>query len=220
MSAGDLYELLRDGIVRLTYPPGAPLFENALTVTSGLSRTPVRDVLKRLRDEGLVEVHPGRGSFVTPLDLDRTQEAIAMRLLLEGEAAERAAKSAGAKNLARELARIVTDQRSCLAARERDEVYRLDQRFHELIFRATGLTMMWSAVRIARAEMERAHHIASASDIQPRNAIRFHAQIRERIAAGDAAGAKAAMTAHIESNLDYLLEHLRQHSPSSGAPRL
>lgn len=212
MNATELYDSLRSDIIRNVHAPGAPLFETTLAKKSGLSRTPVRDVLKRLRDEGLVEVHPGRGSFVAPLNLARLREAIALRCLLEAEAAMTAASSPGAARLGRELGQIIAAQQDSLAAHELDEVYRLDQRFHELIFETAGLKMMRAAVRIARAEMERAHHIAVRDAARPRHAIRFHDRIRRAIAQNDPDAAKAEMIVHIESNLDYLINRARQHA--------
>ena len=206
-----LYERLRGNIVCLTYPPGTALYENAIVQFSGLSRTPVRDVLKRLRDEGLVEIRAGAGSFVAKIDVRRLREAVTIRRLLEAEAASSAARDARAPALAAELRRIVRAQREALAARSTGRLYTLDEEFHEAIFRFAGLPMSWRMVRIARAEMDRIHHFAAADPSRPRRAIAFHVAIAQQIGRADSAGASAVMSRHMASNLDYLLDLALAH---------
>ena len=204
-----LYEGVREDIVRLVHAPGAPIFEATLAVSAGVSRTPMRDALKRLRDEGLVDIRPGFGTFVAKISVDRLSEAVAMRALLEGEAAARAAALDGHGALQIELGAVVAGQRRALRLRDLDRVYALDSLFHETLFRATGLRMMWKVVLTARAEMDRIHHIAAAHVARPRQALAFHASIMRAIGAGDAEAARARMVDHIESNLTYLTELAR-----------
>ena len=206
-----LYEELRDAIVRLVHPPGAPIFETAMAAGAGVSRTPIRDALKRLRADGLVEIRPGHGTFVTRIDVDRLAEAVSLRALLEGEAAARAAGHAGQKAFVAGLQDIVAAQRRSLRAQLRDEVYRLDHAFHEAIFRGTGLPLMWASVRLARAGMDRIHHFAAADITRPQRAVAAHATIAGAIKAGDGEAARAAMTKHVQSNLGYLTELARSN---------
>ena len=72
----DLYRRLRDAILGADYKPGEPLSENALAQRFGVSRTPVRDALARLSDEGLVEVFPQRGSAVSRISADRVRQLV------------------------------------------------------------------------------------------------------------------------------------------------
>ena len=205
-SADPIYEALRDAIVRLAYPPGSPIFENALAARFGVSRTPMRDVLKRLSHEGLVEIRPGHGTFVALIDVARLRQAVLIRSLLETEAAGTAAAMPQSAELAKELAHTVDRQRLALAARRIDDVYVLDELFHRSIFQAAGLPMMWDAVRVARGEMERIHHIATADTAVPEVAIQAHARIAEAIAGKDHEAARSAMLVHVQRNLAYLTD--------------
>ena len=76
-------ETLRRRIISLQLPPGEPLSENELAQELGVSRTPVRESLILLREEGLVQVYPQIGSFVSLVDLGRVSEAQFVREAIE-----------------------------------------------------------------------------------------------------------------------------------------
>jgi len=83
-------DTLRDEILRGAIAPGAPLRQEELASRFGVSRLPVRDALVRLESQGLVEVFPNRGAFVLSLSADEVREIYDLRILLEGDAIERA----------------------------------------------------------------------------------------------------------------------------------
>jgi DNA-binding GntR family transcriptional regulator len=195
-----LYAALRRAILRLELPPGSPVPEPAIAAQAGVSRTPVREALRRLREEGLVEIFPNLGSFVSRLSAARVQEAVALRELLEGEAVARLAADPPRVAERAQLARIVADQRAAAAEGDRDRVYALDDAFHTLLFDCAALPLMGAACRAARAHMERVHHAAVADLSRADAAIAAHARILERIGAGDPDGARAAMVAHVRAN--------------------
>jgi len=83
-------ESLRDDILRGAIAPGAPLRQEELASRFGVSRLPVRDALLRLEAQGLVDIFPNRGAFVVSLSADDVREIYHLRILLEGDAIERA----------------------------------------------------------------------------------------------------------------------------------
>ncbi|NKC32969.1 GntR family transcriptional regulator [Falsiroseomonas selenitidurans] len=194
-----LYRALRAAILRLDLPPGAPVPEPAIAAQAGVSRTPVREALRRLREEGLVDIFPNLGSFVSRLSVAQLDEAVALRELLEAEAVGRLAANPGSATLPL-LRRILAEQRAAAAEGDRDRVYALDDAFHAQIFAAAALPLMWSACRAARAHLERVHHAAVADLARAEAAIAAHAAILDRIAAADPPGARAAMAAHVRAN--------------------
>src|SRR3954468_21043604 len=88
------YAALREAIVAMELPPGARLSENELAARLGVSRTPVREALIRLRDEQLVEIAPQRGTFVTPISVRGVLDAQFVREALECAAVRLAAEHA------------------------------------------------------------------------------------------------------------------------------
>jgi len=203
-----LYAALRCAILCLDLPPGAPVPEPLVAAQTGVSRTPVRETLRRLREEGLVDVLPNLGSFVARISRARQEEAVALRLLLESEAAARLAASGG--GAWPELRRLLAAQREALAEDRPDAVYALDEAFHAALFEEAGLPLMWAACRGARAHMERIHHAVASPD-RVAIAVAAHAAILDRIEAGDPDGARAAMTRHVAANATDLADLERRH---------
>ncbi|WP_256022457.1 GntR family transcriptional regulator [Roseomonas sp. GC11] len=86
------YDFIRQRILEGGFPPGTPLRESALATELGLSRTPVREALRRLLADGLVESIRNQGTFVTEIGAEDLEEVWDLRLMLEGHAAARAAR--------------------------------------------------------------------------------------------------------------------------------
>jgi DNA-binding GntR family transcriptional regulator len=129
------YVELRDQIVTLTIPPGAPINEESLGRELGLGRTPLREAIKRLALENLVAVYPRRGTFVTEINITDLAHISDVRVQLEGLAAYRAAE------------RLTSAQREELDALAREidgdgaaaaELMALDARVHRFVYRCAG----------------------------------------------------------------------------------
>src|SRR3954463_8280540 len=90
------YTALRDQIVTLAIPPGAPINEDALGRSLQMGRTPVREAIKRLALENLVTVFPRRGTFASEINITDLAHVSDVRVQLEGHAAHRAAQRATA----------------------------------------------------------------------------------------------------------------------------
>jgi DNA-binding GntR family transcriptional regulator len=88
------FEAIRDKIVSLRIPPGAPIEEEQLADELGVGRTPVREAIKRLAHRKLVVIYPRSGSYAAELDLADLEALCDLRERLEGLAAERAATAA------------------------------------------------------------------------------------------------------------------------------
>ncbi len=89
----DIYRRLREAILCSDFKPGEPLSENALAARFGVSRTPVRDALAHLSQEGLVDVFPQRGSAVARISADRAGQTAFMRRVLEVPILRQAART-------------------------------------------------------------------------------------------------------------------------------
>lgn len=88
--ADGAYERIREAILQMTLRPGEPLVEAKLAATLGISKTPIRQALRRLEQTGLVVVVPNRGYFVSELTQHDAHEILELRAVLEGLAAFRA----------------------------------------------------------------------------------------------------------------------------------
>ncbi len=141
MRAAELaYASVRNGILHGTYAAGARLTEQELAQATGVSRTPIREALRRLHAEGLVQFEPNHGAVVSLFGLEEAEEIFELRALLEPISARRAAERATAATIA-ELRALAELQMVESTRRTPDHLVRIGQindRFHRLIQAAAG----------------------------------------------------------------------------------
>lgn len=150
-----IYKILRSEILDLTIKPGEPLYENNLCARFAVSRTPVRSVLQRLRDGGLVTVVPYKGTFATLLNYDDIQQLIYMRVAVESMILRDYTKLATPIMLEK-LRYIIRKQKVLLEGEfENAKFYELDSQLHETWFNACEKNMIWKAIQRAQTNYSR-----------------------------------------------------------------
>src|ERR671910_21049 len=137
-----VYASLRGAIVRGDLEPGQQLSENALATELGVSRTPVREALSRLRDERLVEVVPQLGTFVSRISPQAVGDAQFIRESLECAAVRRAAELAGEDDIAT-LEENLSSQDRARDAGDLDAFYLLDDDFHRTLCDLSAHLAVW-----------------------------------------------------------------------------
>lgn len=188
-----VYADLRRQIVSLELAPGTSLSENELAAKMSVSRTPVRESLILLADEGLVQIFPKLGSFVARIDLERVTDAQFVREAIEltsvADAVERVDDEVLA-GLREQIAqqRVVTDI---------DEFFDLDEQFHRTLLEAGGHGSAWRTVTGAKAHLDRARRLGILGDRSLRSLVDEHEAIVDGLAAGDGVAAAAALRAHL-----------------------
>ena len=130
------YYLIRDLIVTLDLAPGTPLLERALMQRLELGRTPVREALRRLADEGLVAIYARRGMVVAPVDVRDLTSVSEVRVQLEGLAARLAAERV-TRDDRTAAAGLVSQLERLPAQSDERALIRFDQRVHHFVHRAT-----------------------------------------------------------------------------------
>ena len=191
--ADTAYEEIRRLIVSLELAPGAVIDERDLIERLGIGRTPVREALRRLAQERLVEVYPRRGMFVTGVDVRELARLSEVRAVLEPEAARLAAERATEADRA-ELTRLLAELEGGAS-----ELMDLDERIHRAVYRAAHNELLEAtleqyyvlALRIWSMGIDRAHELEEAVDA--------HRSLLEAIHDGDGERAAATMRAHVEN---------------------
>lgn len=130
------YAAIQDRLIMLDIPPMAPIDDGSLSASLGLSRTPVREALKRLELDRLVISYPRRGTFATSVDITDLAYISDIRVHLEPLAARRAAENPGTRTGLAGLADDITNLD--VRALERGALMRWDLRVHRAIYRAAG----------------------------------------------------------------------------------
>src|SRR3954467_2970958 len=190
------YYAIRDLIVTLELPPGAVVREPELTERLGIGRTPVREALRRLAQERLVEVFPRRGMFVTKVDVRDLVRLCEVRIALEPEAARLAAERATQADLA-EL-RAVLAELDGRRKRDPRALIDLDERIHRAIYQASHNPYLAETLEAYYAHALRIWMVALArTDIGA--AVGGHHAVLEAVVRGDGARAARLMREHVES---------------------
>ncbi|MBB6404678.1 GntR family transcriptional regulator [Arthrobacter sp. AZCC_0090] len=192
-------DTLRRRIISLELPPGEPLSENELAQELGVSRTPVRESLILLREEGLVQVFPQIGSFVSLVDLGRVAEAQFVREAIEcASLRDAAVDSEGIAG----LREILKDQWDAEAAGDVDEFFRLDEDFHRELLRLAGHETAWTAVNSAKAHLDRARRLSLIDTRPVSTLIEQHTAIVDALEANNPAGADDSLRIHLRGVFD------------------
>ncbi len=129
------YASVRDGIVRGKYRAGTRLTEQELARSAGVSRTPIREALRRLQAEGLVRFEPNHGAVVAPFEIEDAEEIFELRAALEPLSARRAAENATAEQI-EELRELANRQKAEVERASGEYITRigeLNDRFHRRV---------------------------------------------------------------------------------------
>lgn len=209
------YQEIRQRIVEGRYRPGVHLSEAMLARVHRVSRTPVREALSRLQQDGYVEFVPKRGYAAAPVTLGRLQDIFEVRRLLESAAAARAATSATADDVSRLQALApggysATDRRSYLSALARN------QRFHLAVAEAGRNAALVSVVGHCLSQMDRA--LSLSVDYAPFHDVSDpeHCRIVGAIERRDGEAARRAMEDHLDHSHDLLLHALVRRGVRGG----
>jgi DNA-binding GntR family transcriptional regulator len=145
-------EKLRDAILDFRLKPGERLVERSLCDRLGVSRTVVREVLRHLETEGLVESIPHQGPAVAKPDPDKAAQIYEIRALLEAEAARACAERATPSDIDR-LAVAIDRIEAAFAERNPTEVLRMTTEFYEILFACAGKSVAWAVVQSLNARI-------------------------------------------------------------------
>ncbi|HEX6978293.1 MAG TPA: GntR family transcriptional regulator [Alphaproteobacteria bacterium] len=187
---------VRASIVEGRLQLGAAVSENALAATLGISKTPVREALLRLKAEGLIEVLPQKGSFVFKLRPEEVAEICELRAILEREALRLACRR-DHESLAMALADIVREMGAARAARDFDRYRELDAAFHRAIFERCGNRLLVGAYNGIVFKVQALRTRLAHEPEHVRRADREHHEIVRLVREGKFAHAGRLLAAHV-----------------------
>ena len=204
---------LRDMIVQGRLEPGTKLNERVLASELGGSRTPLREALKYLASEGLVELLPNRGAIVAPLDPERVKEIFAVMGALEALAGELACRHASDADV-NEIRALHYQMLAEHARGDLDEYFRLNQAIHLKLVELGGNDVLASVYRGLNANVRRARYMANLSQARWDQAVREHEAILQALVARDGPKLQVLLREHLAKKLVLVIEALE---PSAAA---
>lgn len=184
------FQQIRDAIAGLTLQPGQPLTEVSLASWLGTGRTPVREALLRLRDEGLVESVPRKGYFVSRISAEEAREIYEMLEGLEGMAIKLAATKKTPEGIA-QLEGAVSRMESALEADDLDAWAAADDEAHEAILEMAGNRQITRVVNSLQVRVKRLQLFTVRKRSRLAHSTRMHRAQLEAIKAGDWKTARA-----------------------------
>jgi DNA-binding GntR family transcriptional regulator len=196
---------LRDMIVRGELAPGSRLNERVLTAHLGVSRTPLREAIKLLATEGLVELLPNRGAVVAPIEPARIAETLTVMGALESLAGELACARASDQEIA-EIRALHYEMLAMHARGDLDGYFRNNQAIHLRLVEAAGNAVLAQTYRQLNANARRVRYMANLSSERWDAAVAEHEAILAALAARDAARLKRLLRDHLLAKLAVVLE--------------
>ena len=205
------YEAVRERILDNVYPPGHQALEQALAEELGISRTPLREAMIRLRNEGLLEIVPRHGVRVLPLSATDMKEIYETLTALESMAAELAARRRPGPAELKPLQDASRDMARALRADDLDAWAAADECFHRTLIELCGNRLLKQTVLNFWDRAHRARMFTLRLRPKPVDSTEEHRELVERIRAGDAAGAFASTRAHRERGSRELLAIIERY---------
>ena len=206
-----VYRTLRQRIVDNVYAPGFQVLEEELAADLGASRTPVREALIRLHNEGLVEVVPRRGMRVLPVSPTDMREIYEILTALESVAAELVARRRPTEAELAPLDAATRDMARALRADDLNAWAEADERFHRHLVELSGNRMLVQSVLNFWDRAHRARMVTLHLRPKPANSTKEHAALVAKLRSGDATGAVEVNRAHRERASRELLAIFERH---------
>ena len=205
--ADQVFEKLENDIIQGIYPKGEILTELKLVEQLGVSRTPIREALRRLEQERLI-ADAGKGSRVLGITEDDLLDIMNIRERIEGLAAYYATINMTDEGRA-ELSHIVDLQEFYFNKNDPDHLRQVDDEFHDAICRLSKRTVITDTLIPLHRKTRRFRHIAMEDRERTAKTTQEHRDIYEAIMAGDALLAKKLTKAHIANAKDHMIQNLR-----------
>lgn len=199
------YSLLRDEIVRWELEPGQPIAEVEAAMRLGVSRTPVREALRRLSSEHLVRIIPGRGAFVTSLSIPDVVELFQMREALECYAVRLASRADNRHDRLPDLSSELAATRRDVSAGMSAEYYRVSHEIDHEIGRLIDNHRLQKALQDTWIQIARARHLASRTSGRLLESIDERLELVDAIVEGDGASAERLVSVHVHNSLQNIL---------------
>lgn len=207
-----VYSVLKEDIITLKFKPGQIISEKEISDLFQLSRTPVREAFLKLTQEGLLEVYPQRGTFVSLIDLYEVEEARFIRESLERATVRVACKKATAEDIAL-LKENVSKQKKCVESNDYNQLFHLDEEFHQLITQIAKKELVWSIIQQMNAHLNRIRMLSLAANINWDLILLQHEGIIQGIEQGDAEHAERIMEEHLKK-LTFEQDEIKQNYPN------
>ena len=202
--ADQVFDRLEADILSGRYPRGAVITELQLCAELGVSRTPVREALRRLFQEHLIEEGP-KGTVVLGITRKDFEDMSAIRLRIEGLAVRGFMAQMDEDSL-KELKEAIDFQDFYLGRKDADHLKMLDGRFHEIIYRRCGSMILQDTLLPLHKKVQKFRQAALTEPTRAEKSVHEHRAIYDAIAARDADLAERLMNEHVANAMKNIMD--------------
>ena len=204
---GKVFQQLKNSILAGEFENGAELREIALAKKLGVSRTPVREALRQLEQEGLVEIYPNRGAYVKGITYKDVEDIFRIRARLEGLCAEMAVSSITHEQLDK-LDEIILLSKFYEEKKDMEHLLKMDSQFHEVLFESCGSKMLEHQLKDYHQYVQKARLRSLKRQERAKKSTQEHEEILLAIKDREAKRADELATRHILNAIANIrLEH-------------
>ncbi|WP_297421629.1 GntR family transcriptional regulator [Clostridium sp.] len=191
-----IYYKLREEIINLYLEPGTSISEKELSEKYSVSRTPVREALVRLAQEGLVHIYPQRGTIVSLIDLSAVEEGRFLREHLERAVIKEACKEFSQENILA-LEMNLKFQKMYMENQDYKKLFDADEEFHKIIFEGCNKKRVWNSINDGSTEFQRIRVLRLVSNNSWDNIYEQHKEIYNAIKNKNPERAEELMKEHL-----------------------
>ena len=201
---------LKAAILSLRLMPRTPLSEVAIAEVLGMSRTPVREALKELSGEHLLDIFPQAGTVVSPIRMSLIERGIFVRDALEGANLIDLMRMLDSAGRAR-IQQVLRAQHRAIAAGDCETFFQRDETLHRLLFELTGRLPIWNIVNQAKQHVDRARLLLTKHNFDIcQRAYGEHLDIMQALFACDEAVLRRTLRHHVTNVTDAVLEYAKR----------
>ena len=204
---GPIAERLRELIIEGTLAPGSRLNERELCEQLRVSRTPLREALRRLAHDGLVTLIPNRGAFVTKMSREAVRESFEIMAALEALAGELACEHIDDAEVA-EIEAMTYEMMACHSRRDLPEYYRLNRAIHERIANGARNSLLDEMSHKLNLRIQNLRFRSNLDQHKWDGAVREHQRMVELLRARDGPGLAELMRQHLRHKAEAVLAML------------
>lgn len=201
-------DAIRSAIINGTLQPRERLMEIQMAEELGVSRTPIREALRKLELEGFIVMVPRKGAYVSDLSFKDIADVFEIRAALEGLAAGLAAERITDDEL-ETMERLLVGKQEAITAGDIDKLVEVDTSFHELLYRASRNVRLATIISNLREQIQRFRLTSLSFPGRNKESLLEHKQIVEAIQSRDIQLARQLAQEHIENAENVLIECMK-----------
>lgn len=202
-----VFETLREAIINAVLKPGERLMEIQLAEEMGVSRTPVREAIRKLELEGFVVMVPRKGAYVAGISIKDIADVFEIRAALEGLAAGLAAERITEEEL-EQLERILVKIGECVQNNDLEKLIEVDTEFHDTLYKACRNERLVQIVSNLREQIQRARTASLSTPGRSKYALEEHKKIVEAVSERNVELSQMLAREHIENAENAMLDVL------------